>query len=37
MSYGQGRGYVLENFVTGSPAPAITFAPASRLVRIRDY
>lgn len=37
VSYVQGRGYVLENFVTGNPAPAITFAPASRLTRIRDY
>lgn len=31
-----GRGYILENFVTGTPAPAITFGPTSRLVRIRD-
>jgi hypothetical protein len=37
VRYAQGSGYVLENFVTGNPAPAITFAPASRLVRIRDY
>ncbi|HVH34663.1 MAG TPA: hypothetical protein VM847_11210 [Tahibacter sp.] len=36
VRYAQGRGYVLENFVTGSPAPAITFGPTSRLVRIRD-
>ncbi len=37
VRYAQGSGYVLENFVIGSPAPAITFAPTSRLVRIRDY
>lgn len=36
VRYAQGRGFILENFVTGNPAPAITFAPTSRLVRIRD-
>ena len=36
VRHAQGRGYILENFVTGNPAPAITFAPTSRLVRIRD-
>ncbi len=37
VRYAQGRGFVLENFVNGNPAPAINFAPASRLIRIRDY
>lgn len=32
----QSQGFVLENLSTGSPAPAITFGPTSRLVRIRD-
>jgi len=36
VRYAGGRGYVLENLTLGSPAPAITFAPTSRLVRIYD-